>query len=556
MAIAVNCTSCKSKYQVRDNLAGRSIVCKECGQSISVPASQSDSADHSATDAYAVKGGAGKTPSPAAPQKSRSEPAERVLPRAVAPSPGHARPRGNQQMLWIFGGAALLLVFLVMLIVTSVGPPPVPADAIGKLGASPSSGNPPPAAPSADSGRPVARNASPDRSIARSAPKPGGTKSHVPAIEAPTYNTQEESASAREESTSEKREIAVVTDFDAWDVQVDPADEPFGIDSKKRIFATFPRNSARDVVYPDCPSLFVALGSNKNAVEIREVRDVQANRRVGSVRASVIFNARTALSPDGQFFAAWAAGQNRIGVWDVRAERPHGVVIAKESTSPRLLMFAGTERLIAAGDKDELLVWRMPDGQPERAIELPKMSASPVAGLTPGGRFLALATGDKKERFVRVFNLATGATAGEIKLEFHGERLPECRAVTFSPDGVELAILYVSAEETSLAVVRVASGKVVARIPIDETLQPAGRGAIARPSRALEWFPDRKRWLVYGRGIVERAQGKIVWWMPDDKEDVVCCRRVLDDRRLLTLGAEKNDPAIVVFELPDANVER
>src|SRR5260370_1188539 len=165
MAITVKCSSCKSKYQVRDTLAGQSIVCKECGESIAVPASFSVSAGAAPAKGYAVKGAGGKTARPVSPQKLSSETAARVLSRG---------------------------------------------------------------------------------------------------IEAPKSIAPHESNSARENSSSRKPEVAIVTDLDAWEVKVDPPDETFEIDSKKRIVATFPRNSTEDVVYPECPSPFVALGSNKN----------------------------------------------------------------------------------------------------------------------------------------------------------------------------------------------------------------------------------------------------------------------------------------------------
>jgi hypothetical protein len=458
-------------------------------------------------------------------------------------------------MLWIVGGAAALLFIVVVVIVSSVGSSPEPVDQIGKLSPSHPGATRPPEERPADSSRPAAVNVSSDRPGAGSRAKPDGTKVPAKAIEAQTSAASEASSPSRQESATEKPEVAIVTDVIVWDVKVDPPDEPFELDSKKKIVATFPKKSVSEVVYPDCPSPFVALGSNKKSGEIREVRDVQANKRLGCIRGPVIVNAQTALSPNGLFFAAWAAGQNRIAVWDVKAERPHGVVATKENTSPWMVMFAGVERLIAVGDKNELLIWSMPGGQPQRAIPLPVIAGSPVAGLSPGGQFLAIAGRYEKKRFVRVINLATGVVAGEIRLESPGESLPECRAVAFSPDGVELAMLYECAKEMELAIIRVAGGKPAERFKIDERLQAAGAGMNDKSGRTLEWFPGRKRLLVYGRGVVDRATGKIVWWMPDDEESAVSVRHVLDDRRLLTLGVEKNDPAIVAYEIGEGDVE-
>lgn len=554
MAITVKCRFCKKTYDVRDSLAGKSVVCKKCGEAIAVPAAESGGrSDRRAapTEAYVVKGEVDDDPRPAVPQKSRNAPEERLLPRGTGGPPVIVRGKssGNPQMLWLVGGAGLVLLVAVVLIVTSVGPSPEPFDQAAQPARFHAVGNSPPAVPTVSANRPVDPTVARARSSPASKPKPGTPKAASPEIDKPDN-------AVAGESVSEKSRPDVVIDVDAWEVKVDPADEPVEIDAKKKIYATFPKNSSGDVVYPDCPSPYVALGSNRHPNEFREVRDVRANRRVGSIRGSVIFNARTALSPDGLFFAAWAKDQNRIGIWDVKAEQLHGVVIPRDNTSPRLLMFAGVERLIAVGDGDEVLAWSLPDGKPERAIPLPKVTGNLVAGLTPGGRFLAVAAGTATKPFVRVFNLATGDTAGEIKLDFHDERAPVCRAVAFSPDGVELAVLYEAADKANLVVVRVASGKLAARIRIDEKIQTAMAARSDTPWRALEWFPSRKRWLVDGRGVVDRSKESIIWRMPDDEDNVVAIRRVLDDRHFLTMGVEKNEPAIIAVELRGGDLER
>ncbi len=230
---------------------------------------------------------------------------------------------------------------------------------------------------------------------------------------------------------------------DAWKVVVDPAGEIVEFDPQARIYFTVPKSLSSEIVYPDCPSYFVAVGSNLVEREVREMRDVRSNARIGSVRNTKIYSGKKALSPDGRHFAAWTYGQNTIGVWDAIAETQIGQLAVEESDTPRLLMFAGNDRLIAAGAKDELLVWSIPGGTLERTIPLPKMLGDPVAGLSPGGKFLAVAVDEPAKHFVRVFALESGAIAGEIAL-VQLDRQKSClsRAVAFAPDGTELAVLY------------------------------------------------------------------------------------------------------------------
>jgi hypothetical protein len=68
--------------------------------------------------------------------------------------------------------------------------------------------------------------------------------------------------------------------------------------------------------------------------------------------------------------------------------------------------------------------------------------------------------------------------------------------------------------------------------------------------RAVEWFPGRQSWLVYGRGVIDRSIGEVVWTLPRDSSGAIQLGHVLDDRHLLILGMEKQDAALVVFEVP------
>jgi dipeptidyl aminopeptidase/acylaminoacyl peptidase len=294
----------------------------------------------------------------------------------------------------------------------------------------------------------------------------------------------------------------------------------------------------------------VALGSNNSPRDVREIRDIQGNRKVGAVRGSVLVNALVALSPDGQQFTAWPAGRDQIGVWVVKTEKPRGTIAAPGNSTPRLLMFAGNERLIAVGNQNEIYVWGMPDARPERSIPLPMIPGVLVAGLSPGGRYLALSLGDVQLRILRVFDLTTGSIAGEIRLSGFKGKVPACHAIAFSPDGQELAALYETPEESTLFAFRAAGGQLAGHVKFEDSLQALLNSAIWQGGHALEWFPGRKRWLAYGRGVIDRAAGKLVWSLPRDKSGAVQFGHVLDDDRLLVLGTEKQDAAVVVREVP------
>ncbi|MGE5192839.1 MAG: WD40 repeat domain-containing protein [Deltaproteobacteria bacterium] len=445
----------------------------------------------------------------------------------------------NPQALWIYLGVGGPLLVLVVLAIKAVGPPAAPEAEAPKVSQSVPSGSPPPVRTSS-----VAAHETKEKSTLRKK-----TESRTD-VETASRNAEPQATRASHEAEPDEPKIAVEHDTRPWKADVDPPDKPFEFDPKKKIIAVIPKNSTGDVIFPDCPSPFVALGSNNALREIREVRDLQGNRRLGAVRSAVITNARVALSPDGQQFAAWPAGQNRIGVWTVKTEKPRGMIPVAGSAVPRLLMFAGNERLIALGGGDELFVWVMPEGRLYGTVSLPRIAGAVVAGLSPGGRLLALAVADAKEPSLRILDLATGNVAGEISLSRFTDKPPVCHAVAFSPDGAELAVLCESREESNLLAFHAATGELAAQITTDDSLRTSLNAGNWQGGRALEWFPSRQRWLVYGQGVIDRAAGRLVWTLPRDKSGAIQIGHVLDDERLLVLGTEKQEAALVAREVP------
>jgi hypothetical protein len=553
MAITVKCSACRQQFQVRDNLAGKSVVCRECGADLTVPKSRSAASADAEDDAvgdYAVSQRS-KAPAAAAPsRKAGSSGSQPILSRRSSDSlpSGRSAPPANQQALWIYLGAGGVLLVLVVLVIKMVGTPAAVQEGdLAKSAPTAGTSTPPPVY------TPSAANDAPAKAAPQKKPEktPATKAARDPDVKvAGKKSPPEESVDPAEGGGANDLGITISNGGVAWKVKVDPPDEPLELDREKKIMATIPKNAARDVIFPDCPSPFVAVGSNLNPRELREIRDIQGNRKIGAVRSTVLTNALAALSPDGQQFAAWPPGRDQIGVWAVKTEKPRGTITAAGNFSPRLLMFAGNKRLIAIGTTDEILVWGMPDGRPERAIPLPKIPGVLVAGLSPGGRYLALAQGDIQLRMIRVFDVTTGSMAGEIRLSGFRGKVPSCHALAFSCDGEELAALYETPEESTLFVFRIAGGQLSGHVPFEDSLQALLNSGIWQGGHALQWFPSRKRLLAYGRGVIDRDAGKLVWTLPRDKSGSLQLGHVLDDERLLVIGTEKQDAAVVVREVP------
>lgn len=539
MAITVTCRSCKQKYQVRDHLAGKSVSCRECGAPVQVPKLTPEDADDfdDGPAEYSVPKSAAEEPKPVIARKSERTPAsERVLSRSSHDMPARQSRSGKPQTPAIYLGVAAVLVVIVIVLINAVGPSSEPvADTA-------------PANPFQGGG-----NASQAPALAKPIAKPTSAANALPAE--PSVSPQV--ADSADTVAPRPAEIVIGDGNRPWNVTINAPEEPLEIELKKKTLAAIPKNSTGDVVLPDCPSSFVALGSNNTNREIREVRDLRTNRKLGAVRAAQIPAGLTALSPDGLHFAAWGFGQSNIDVWDIKTERPKGRLKSEGDSYPRLLMFAGNDRLIAAGNNPDLLRWSIPAGQPEAKIALPQISRDRAGGLSPGGRFLALAGEETKSLFIRVLDLTTGENAGEISLTGFDGGLPRCFGIAFSPDGEEIAALYDSTRASSIFVFHTASGKLAEHIRFDGNLQKAVNANNSTGVHSLEWFPSRDRLFVFGQGVVDRTAGKVVWVMPGDQQPgKPALRRVLDEAHLLTVAFDKKEAALVAYKLPTADIKR
>jgi hypothetical protein len=95
----------------------------------------------------------------------------------------------------------------------------------------------------------------------------------------------------------------------------------------------------------------------------------------------------------------------------------------------------------------------------------------------------------------------------------------------------------------------VTDGGLGSHVEVEGSLQELLHAGEWRGGRALEWFPNRQRWLVYGQGVIDRAAGKLVWTLPELESGATQLGHVLDDEHLLVLGMEKQEAALVPVEV-------
>lgn len=333
-----------------------------------------------------------------------------------------------------------------------------------------------------------------------------------------------------------------------WRVEVDGLNEWIPIPFDHKVEVKVPRNSGADILFPEVPSLFVAVGSNHSERDQREIWNLQSNQRLGAIKGVRIPSLKTALSANGNYFAALPLGATAvIALWDVQAGKALPDLRFNPDGFVRAVAFAGSDRLIAVSGKNECSVWSIPSGKPERVIELSRYLEVDSLALSPGGRYLTYVDGEPRRRRVCSYDLTTGEQAGELSFEVRDHGAQTCKALQFSPDGKEFAGIFDNGTKSVLLCWEIATGKLRTDFEFEERTGAIGMRQYSR----LQWFPDRARWLLNGHFVLDRASGKIIASIGTDQLGQLEPCYVLDDRRVLQVLNDRGDRTLVSVVLPE-----
>ncbi len=342
-----------------------------------------------------------------------------------------------------------------------------------------------------------------------------------------------------------------------WDVKFDTLPEALQLEEGKKPKINLP-SSARteDVLWPNSPSLFVALGRNGNERDVSEVYDLREKKPVGRIFNVKSWGGKVALSPDGKFYAFSTNSTNGVAVWNVTETKPQGTLPLTSRWAVKALGFAGPKLIAAIPHSEEVLqLWSLPDGTPVRTIPLPKEVAEKSLAFSHGGKYAAIY--NKKHEFpsVQLFDLTTGQLAGATsvpRLATDSTWAPDCHALMFSPDGEELAgIFEASGRGKQFIVFDLKEGHVNFQYKFEEENTFWWTDANSTP---IQWFPNKKRWLIFGNLLLDREVENVVWKFSKDK-NFAAGRRVFNDEMMLGVQSLKNKtPMLASFEVDEEKI--
>jgi hypothetical protein len=554
VTLTVHCTFCDHVVHVADRCSGTALSCDECGSPIELPAGTPVEKNDAAGAAGNIETGVAATQISTVP----APPVDviRQAPGSAAPAgetphciPGFERSgqtgsgtHGLADAWWLFASGAAGLVFLLTGIGIAVAVsrsgrserPAAIALAPDTSSADPSSSG---SRPAANAGSIERRNVDPD------------TGSHGTASRRTTGQTPDGAVLPPSRSTANVRsdQMAEVK-LMLWNVAVDGPAESISFPPDHAVRIPIPPNSGADVLLPDVRSLFVAVGSNHAARELREIWNLGTNRRVGALGDVRITAMKTALSSGGDYLAAVPlAAVTNIPVYDVKGGKLLIEIPYDANGFARAIAFTGTGRLVAVSGKNECTVWAIPSGKAARLIDLSRNLESDSIALSPGGRYLTFVDGELRSRRVRTFDLESGAAAGELALEGLDHGAHTCRALRYSPDGRELAGLFDAGSKWVLLCWDVKSGTLISDFEFDVNAESFGM----RQELRLQWFPDRSRWLLFGHFLFGRSARRVVREIGREQLGQSGPCYVLDDRRVLQVHNDVGNRSLVSVPLEE-----
>lgn len=260
------------------------------------------------------------------------------------------------------------------------------------------------------------------------------------------------------------------------------------------------------------------------------------------------------LSPDGTRLITRSSSGDRLDVWDAVTEkhvvgfRPYSK-LANYDRAVTAVAFLDSTRLLTLSYRNTLVLWSLPDCKP-----IYRMEKVNRPGISPGGKYLQLAVGDK----IRFFETATGAPAGDLTAGWQA---------TFAchTDGVRFAAVVSDYVESKCVEWDLTTGEQTAEGLIPSawigSLQWAGEGYLLFDNRYLydtkqqkiAWrfkrghctshapdSPDGRHWYLSQRAAFDPAVTLFAQELPDPNLKKWLDNSVLPDETVLSAGARVN----------------
>ena len=565
MGIVVRCEECGKKYNVRNDMEGSEIPCKECGADIYVEAES----PRRRSSGRSRNGGG----------RSRGSDSRRSSGPSRAQRRRQHTPNNPKTALWIAGGigSVVILGVIIALVIAFGGddkddngnqnvaanqnvpgdvnqprvnnnnrgrnqPPPFnappfnPPDNNNNANNGGGNNNPPPFVPPANNNPPAGN------------PGAGFAGNPQPIGQQPDVKPGNGGGGLQ---PGEPLNIQAFDKPEVWNVAADPPEAIFEVTQEEDFSINLPDAFASTtIMFPTMYSPVVSLGDNSFDKSVRQIWNFATGKKLSSLGGVRLSGSKFAVSPDGTYLAAVLHGGKGPRVIDMAESKDLGELpVAERVSFVKVLDFAGPDRLLCSQSNDPIKVWKIPSGDLEREITLPDGWEDKSLTFSPGGRYMAI-TETRKSRLYLI-DLDSGANAGITPLPTTASGSLRCQSMRFSQDGTELLGLFDVGSGSRLVVWNMASGEVSEQVEFKERVASKVPNAYSYKGPAVEWFPAKKRWLLYGAAVVDRKSKKIIWTIPETDRST---RRILDENRILAGMDINGKKVLTTYTLPEEKI--
>ncbi|MBD3675508.1 MAG: WD40 repeat domain-containing protein, partial [Planctomycetaceae bacterium] len=339
-----------------------------------------------------------------------------------------------------------------------------------------------------------------------------------------------------------------------WNAQVDPplAELMYDTSGKvKGLNVKLGSGISDEVLLPKCFSPYLSFQLGKSFV----VYDMRTGSRKSKSQIQFDFFAKPALSPQAGYFATTTGtfGKGGVAVYDV-AERESLGTISIEGVKE--IMFPSDQQLLVITEKTARMI-ELPSGKTEYEVPIESIGYfdKTKTTLSPGGRYLAIFRlkskfGDSTPQ-IETYDLKTQQKLPSLEGPEFDLFVANPTGVSFSQDGKHLAAGVAAQKQGRIFVWNFQTGELEKDITLveeyDRLQEATGRGN--DDERGLAWFPDKKRLLFKGHGVVDLEVGELVYLIPPAKHRN-SFRWPVSESQVVGIAGDIRGASMITVDLP------